>query len=117
MAYTVNVTTGSTGQRSMFMGLDLSNLRAECALGETPVIEKEVALKSKVYTVSELLNNEVGLRFDLILRMMLDEGSVKESDKVKIGSNGRLLEVYVLRTKSSYRIFGKTYYGKTNKGE
>lgn len=109
--YTCNVTTGSTGERTMFMGFDLSNLKVECALGETPVVDKEVKLDSKVYTVGQLLSSNFGLKYDLILNMMMRDGTVKLDTKVKVGSNGRLREVYVVSQKQGYRIFGKTYYG------
>lgn len=108
----VNVVYGCTGQRSMYMGLDLADLRAECALGETPPIEKEVKRGSKKYIVSDLLQSDFGLKYDLILRMMMDEGVINYDSKVEVGSDGRLREVYVCKTKEAYRIFGKTYYGK-----
>ena len=110
--YTCNVTTGSTGERTMFMGFDLSNLKVDGTLGETPMVDKEVKLDKKVYTVGKLLSTDFGLKYDLILNMMMRDGTVDLSTKVQVGSNGRLREVYVVSTKTSYRIWGKTYYGK-----
>lgn len=110
--YTCNVTTGSTGERTMFMGFDLSNLKVEGALGETPMVDKDVKLDSKVYTVGKLLSTDYGLKYDLILNMMMRDGTVDLSTKVQVGSNGRLREVMVVETKDAYRIWGKTYYGK-----
>jgi hypothetical protein len=114
MSYTANVVYGCTGERSMYMGMDLRNLTVECALGETPVIEKEINLDKKKYVVSDLLMSDFGLKYDLILRMMLKDGVIKNSDKVQVGSDGRLREVFVCKTKEAYRIFGKTYHGKVS---
>jgi len=110
--YTCNVTTGCTGERTMFMGMDLANLQVECALGETPLIHKKVVLDKKTYTVGELLTSEFGLKYDLILRMMITDKTVVHNTKVRVGSNGRLREVALVKEKSAYRIWGKTYYGE-----
>jgi hypothetical protein len=146
--YTCNVTTGSTGQRTMFMGLDLSNLKPECALGERAPIDKELTLDKKVYTVADLMTEvsrpqkpkkpklnateqqvanykkkmaeypekyrlfSNATKFNLMFNMMLEEGVVTRNTKVKVGHDGRLKEVYVVKTKESYRMFGNTYYGK-----
>lgn len=110
--YTCNVTTGSTGERTMFMGFDLSNLKVDGALGETPMIDKEIKLDSKVYTVGKLMTTDFGLKYDLILNMMLNDKTIDLSTKVQVGSNGRLREVYLVKEKAAYRIWGKTYYGK-----
>ena len=113
---TVNVVYGSTGQRSMFMGMDLScDMGVAHALGEKPVIDKDVTLEKKTYTVSELMRSEFGLKYDLILNMMMRDGTIDHDTKVKVGSNGRLREVYLVKEKEAYRIFGKTYYGKYQK--
>lgn len=109
---TVNVVFGSTGQRSMFQGLDLSSLRQECALGETPILDKEIQLSAKKYLVSDLLVKNVGLKYDLILRMMLDRNIITEQTKVQIGCNGQLYEVYLCNEKEAYRIFRTKFYGK-----
>lgn len=109
--YTCNVTTGSTGERTMFMGLDLSNLKQAHVLGETPVVDKDINLDKKEYTVSQLMSSDFGLKYDLILNMMLRDEVIKPTTKVKVGSNGRLREVYDIKAKQGYRIFGKTYYG------
>ena len=111
MNYTAQATTGVTGERSLWMGMDLRNLKPECALGEESPINKEIKLDKKTYTVSDLLNSNVGLKYDLILRMMLKEGVVDYDTKVKVGSSGRLREVYLVKEKEAYRIFGNTYYG------
>jgi len=111
MGYTAQATTGVTGERSLWMGLDLRNLQPECALGEESPINKEVKLDKKVYTVSDLLQSNVGLKYDLILRMMLKDGVADYDTKVKVGSVGRLREVYLVKEKETYRIFGNTYYG------
>lgn len=110
--YTCNVTTGSTGERTMFMGLDLSNLKVECALGERPPVEKELSRPNKKHVVRDLLQSDFGLKFDLMLRMMMDEGVLDYDTKVEVASDGRLREVYVVKTKTAYRMFGKSYYGK-----
>lgn len=110
--YTCNVAYGSTGQRSMFMGMDLScEMGVAFALGEKPVIHKDVSLDTKKYSVRDLLNSNLGLKYDLILRMMLRDGTVDYDTVVRVGSNGRLREVYLVKEKCAYRIFGKTYYG------
>lgn len=109
---TVNVVYGSTGQRSMFMGMDLScEMSVSHALGEKPVIDKDVTLDKEVYLVSQLLNSDKGLKYDLILRMMMRDGVMDYDTKVRVGSNGRLREVFLVKEKQAYRIFGKTYYG------
>jgi hypothetical protein len=110
--YTCNVIYGSTGQRSMFMGMDLScDMKVAHALGETPVIDKEVSLEKGTYIVSDLLQSNKGLKYDLIIRMMLTDGVLDYDTKVKVGSNGRLREVFLVKEKTAYRIFGKTYHG------
>lgn len=114
MAYTCNVVYGCTGERSMFMGMDLRNLKPECVLGEAPVIDKEIKLGTKKYEVRDLLYSDFGLKYDLILRMMLEEGVIDHDTIVQVGSEGRLREVYLVREKEAYRIFGKTYYGKVS---
>lgn len=109
---TVNVVYGSTGQRTMFMGMDLScDMAVSHALGEKPVIDKEITLDKEVYLVGNLLTSNNGLKYDLILRMMMKDNIIKHTTKVKVGSNGRLREVYLVKEKQAYRIFGKTYYG------
>lgn len=109
---TVNVVYGSTGQRTMFMGMDLScDMGVAHVLGEKPVIDKEIKLDREKYTVRELLNSTIGLKYDLILRMMMRDGTIDYDTKVLVGSNGRLREVYLVKEKQAYRIFGKTYYG------
>lgn len=145
----VNVVYGSTGQRTMFMGMDLTcDMKVAHALGERPPLEKELTLDRTVYTVGELLQEvnrpqkpkplKLGAtekqvetynqkmaeypekyrmyanatKFNLMLHMMLDEGVVTRTTKVKVGYDGRLQEVYVVKTKEAYRMFGKTYYGK-----
>jgi hypothetical protein len=112
MNYTAQATTGVTGERSMYMGLDLRNLKPECALGEESPVFKEITLDKKVYTVSDLMTSDYGLKYDLILNMMLRDGTIDYDTKVKVGSEGRLREVFLVKEKESYRIFGKTYYGK-----
>jgi hypothetical protein len=111
---TANVIYGSTGERSMFMGMDLSNLKPECALGETAPIDKEISLDKKVYVVRDLLQSDYGLKYDLILRMMINDGVINYETKIQVGSDGRLREVYLVKEKEAYRIFGKTYYGKVS---
>jgi len=144
---TVNVVYGSTGERSMFMGMDLTcDMKVSHALGERPVIDKEIAHEKKVYQVSELLRevskpskpklkkdptcydisryeeqlekytDNIRLysdsgKYNLILRMMMNDNIIKHTTKVKVGSNGRLREVYLVKEKQAYRIWGKTYYG------
>lgn len=110
--YTAQATTGSTGAYTLWNGLDLSNLRAECALGETPMIDKEINRSKKKHLVSDLLTSDEGLKYDLILNMMLGDGVIDYDSKVQIGFNGRLKEIYVCKDKDAYRIWGKTYYGK-----
>lgn len=113
--YTCNVVYGSTGQRTMRFGFDLTNLSPSFALGEQPVIDKEIVHeKGMQSTVGKLLINEKYIRYDLILRMMLKDGVVDFSTEVKAGYNGRLREIYLVKEKESYRIFGKTYYGKVS---
>lgn len=110
--YTCNVVYGSTGERSMFMGMDLTcDFRVAHALGETRLIDKEVPLSKKKYSVRDLLSSDVGLKYDLILRMMMKDGTVDYDTSVKVGTNGRLREVYLVKEKEAYRIWGKTYYG------
>lgn len=108
----VNVVYGSTGQRTMFMGMDLScEMGVSHALGEKPIIDKDITHEKKVYKVHELLYGDKGLKYDLILRMMMNDNIVKHTTKVKVGSNGRLREVYLVKEKQAYRIWGKTFYG------
>lgn len=144
----VNVVYGCTGQRTMYMGMDLANLKPECALGERPPVDKDLALERKVYTVAELLSDvnrpakpkqpklsatdkqkeaykkklaeypekyrhyANATKFNLMLNMMMRDEVVDRNTKVKVGSDGRLKEVYVVKTKEAYRMFGNTYYGK-----
>jgi len=109
----VNVVYGSTGERSMFMGMDLTcDMGVAHALGERPPVEKELKRPSKKFTVRDLLMSEKGLSYDLMLRMMMDEGVVDYNTTVEVVSDGRLREVYNVKTKTAYRMFGKTYYGK-----
>ena len=115
MGYPANFVTGCTGERSIFMGMDLRNLKPECALGETPPIEKEITLDKKVYTVGDLMRSDYGLKYDLILNMMMRDGTIDYDTKVKVGSDGRLREVFLVKEKEAYRIFGKSYYGKVSK--
>lgn len=111
----VNVVYGSTGERSMFMGMDLTcDMGVAHALGEAPVIDKEIKLSTKKYEVRDLLYSEFGLKYDLILRMMLKDGAIDHDTIVQVGSEGRLREVYLVKEKEAYRIFGKTYYGKVS---
>lgn len=151
MGYPANYVTGCTGERSIFMGMDLRNLKPECALGETPPIEKELLLGNTVYRVGDLLNamskpsqpkkpSETATKdqikkyekamdvyykkydvyanankFDLILNMMMRDGVIDYDTKIKVGSDGRLREVFLVKEKEAYRIFGKSYYGKVSK--
>ena len=109
----VNVVYGSTGERSMFMGMDLTcDMGVAHALGERPPVEKELTLSTKTYTVRDLLMSEFGLKYDLLLRMMMKDNVVDYNSKVKVASDGRLREVFVMKTKEGHRMFGKTYYGK-----
>jgi hypothetical protein len=73
-----------------------------------------ITLDKKVYVVGDLMKSDFGLKYDLILNMMLRDGVIDYDTKVKVGSEGRLREVYLVKEKEAYRIFGKTYYGKTN---
>lgn len=112
---TVNVVYGSTGQRTMFMGMDLScEMGVAHALGETPMIDKEIKLDTKKYVVRDLLQSDYGLKYDLILRMMMRDGVIDYDTKVQVGSVGRLREVFLVKEKEAYRLFGKTYYGKVS---
>lgn len=144
----VNVVYGSTGQRSMFMGMDLTcEMGVAHALGERPPIEKDVVHQKGVYVVADLLREmnkpskpklkenptdkecvefadklnaytemyaqySASVKYNLMLNMMMREGVVDRNTKVKVGSNGRLHEVYLVKAKEGYRMFGKTYYGK-----
>lgn len=112
MNYTAQAIFGSTGQRTMAYGFDLSNLKPEFQLGDTPVVDREVVLDKKVYTVSDLMSSNVGLKFDLILNMMLRDGTVDFDTKVKVGHNGRMKDVHIIKSGETHRIWGKTYYGK-----
>lgn len=112
MAYTAQAITNGNGDRAFFMGLDLGNLKPECALGEESPVFKEITLDKKTYVVGDLLQSDFGLKYDLLLRMMLADGVIDYDTKVKVGSEGRLREVYLVKEKEAYRIFGKTYYGK-----
>jgi len=113
--YTCNVVYGSTGERSMFMGMDLTcDMKVSHALGERPVVDKEIQLGRENYKVGELLNSAIGLKYDLILRMMMRDGTIDYDTVVRVGYVGRLREVYVVKDKEAYRIFGKTYYGLYN---
>lgn len=111
MGFTAQATTGVTGERSLWMGMDLRNLKPDCALGETSPVNQEIVLDKKVYVVGDLLQSDFGLKYDLILRIMLKDGVIDYDSKIKVGSKGRLREVYVISDKQGYRIFGKTYYG------
>lgn len=112
MSFTAQAITNGNGDRAFYMGLDLGNLKPECALGESSPVEKEITLDKNVYIVSDLLYSNFGLKYDLILNMMLRDGVIDYDTKVKVGSEGRLREVYLVKEKEAYRIFGKTYYGK-----
>ena len=114
MGYTAQATTNSNGDRVFYMGLDLGNLKPECALGEESPIMKEITLSSKSHVVGDLLKSDFGLKYDLILRMMMQDGVMDYDTKVRVGSEGRLREVYLVKEKESYRLFGKTYYGKVS---
>jgi len=46
---------------------------------------------------------------------MLRDGTVETDTVVQVGQNGRLKEVYVVKQKEAYRMFGKTFYGKYTK--
>jgi len=106
---------GSTGERSMFMGMDLTcDFKVSHALGERPVVDKEIQLGREKYKVGELLNSAIGLKYDLILRMMMRDGTIDYDTVVRVGYVGRLREVYVVKDEEAYRIFGKTYYGLYN---
>ena len=110
--YTAQATTGITGSFTLWNGLDLANLKTECSLGETPMVEKEVNRSKKKYLVSDLMSSDEGLKYDLILNIMLDDKVITMDSKVQIGFNGGLKEVYVCKEKTAYRIWRKTYYGK-----
>lgn len=113
---TVNVVYGSTGERTMFMGMDLTcDMRVAHALGEKPVIDKEIKREKKKFTVGELMKSDFGLKYDLMLNMMLRDGIVDMDTIVQVGQNGRLKEVYVVKEKEAYRMFGKTFHGKYTK--
>lgn len=112
MGYTAQAITNGNGDRAFFMGLDLGNLKPECVLGEESPVMKEIKLDKKTYVVGDLLQSDFGLKYDLILRMMLADGVIDYDTKVKVGSEGRLREIYLVKEKEAYRIFGKTYYGK-----
>jgi hypothetical protein len=115
-AQTVNLVYGSTGERSIFMGMDLTcDMGVAFALGEKPVIDKEIKRDKKKYTVGELQTCDFGLKYDLMLNMMLRDGTVETDTVVQVGQNGRLKEVYVVKQKEAYRMFGKTFYGKYTK--
>lgn len=110
--YTCNVVYGSTGERTMFMGMDLTcDMKVSHALGERPVVDKEITHEKGTHVVSDLLRDEKFIRYDLILRMMMKDGTIDYDTKVKVGYNGRLREVFLVKEKEGYRIFGKTYYG------
>lgn len=112
MSYTAQATTGVTGEHSLWMGMDLRNLQPDCALGEEAPIHKVPVYERRTYTVSELMyDNRIGIKYDLILRMMLKDGVVDYDTKVRVGSNGRMREVSLVKEKEAYRIFGNTYYG------
>jgi len=109
----VNVVYGSTGQRTMFMGMDLScEMRVSHALGERAPIHNVVTHEKGVHEVRDLLLYEKHIKYDLILRKMLEDGAIDHDTKVKVGSNGRLREVYLVKEKEAYRCFGTSYYGK-----
>jgi hypothetical protein len=114
MSFTAQAITNGNGDRAFYMGLDLGNLKPECALGETSPVEKEIVLGKKVYVVGDLLKSDFGLKYDLILRMMMQDGVMDYDTKVQVGSEGRLREVYLVNEKEAYRLFGKTYYGKVS---
>jgi len=110
--YTCNVVYGSTGERSMFMGMDLTcDFKVAHVLGERPVVDKEIIHEKSTHVVSDLLRDVKYMKYDLILRMMMKDGTIDYNTKVKVGYNGRLREVFLVKEKEAYRIFGKTYYG------
>ena len=111
--YTCNVVYGSTGERSMFMGMDLTcDFKVSHVLGERPVIDKEITHEKGTHVVRDLLRGDKYIKYDLILRMMMKDGTIDYDTKVKVGSTtGRLREVYLVKEKQGYRIFGKSYYG------
>ena len=64
----------------------------------------------KQFKAEELYRN--AMKYDLILNIMLRDGVVDFDTKVKVGAEGRLCEVYLVKEKEAYRVFGTTYYGK-----
>lgn len=114
--YTAQATTGAAGGYTLaFGGLDMAALRPECVLGDVPMVNKEISLSAKKYSVDELMIGEKFISYDLILRMMLKEGVITPQTKVKIGATGRLREVYNCKTQLAYRMWGKSYYGCVSK--
>lgn len=108
----VNVVYGALGTRSMFAGMDLTcEMGVAHALGETPPIHKMVTHDKGVHEVRDLLLYEKHIKYDLILRKMLEEGVIDHDTKVRVGSNGRVREVYLVKEKEAYRCFGTSYYG------
>ena len=51
------------------------------------------------------MSSDEGLKYDLILNIMLDDKVITMDSKVQIGFNGGLKEVYVCKEKSAYRIW------------
>lgn len=114
----VNVVYGALGTRSMFAGMDLTcEMGVAHALGETPPIHKTVTHEKGVYEVRDLLLYEKHIKYDLILRKMLEEGVIDHDTKVRVGSNGRVREVYLVKEKEAYRCFGTSYYGLYTQAE
>ena len=114
----VNVVYGALGTRSMFAGMDLTcEMGVAHALGEVAPIHKSVTHEKGVYEVRDLLLYEKHIKYDLILRKMLEEGVIDHDTKVRVGSNGRLREVYLVKEKEAYRCFGTSYYGIYTQGQ
>lgn len=105
--FSAQATTDSLG-RQMYGDLDFTNLRA-AELGERKdPWERQVSFKEDV-DVNTALTKDKYLKYDLLLRTLLNDGKISTNDIIALYTSGNIKEVRFGKTR--YRTQGTKYLG------
>lgn len=109
MNWTAQAITGATGERTMWRGLDLTDLRFDGIGDKKDAWERDVSYVAEARLGDILTSNRL-IRFDLLVNTLLREGVFKEDQMVELYSCAGIQEVRVGRAR--YRMNKRTYLGK-----
>jgi hypothetical protein len=110
--FTAQAITSVTGDRSLYMGFDLNNLRPDEIGERKDPWEREVSYTDTM-TLSQVLSSSKMIRFDLLVRFLMKDEGMRPDTMVELYSCSKIQEVRL--KKDRYRMVNKSYLGKYDK--